>query len=304
VILPVLAASWYSSTLHFQMSNEEMSARLLWMVPPIAGGLLLPWLMKPLAGALERRRQREKASRVQQQLMWVSKQRSLQRDVRIVGFRGMKLTVGHKKVPGALVFEDGTPRPELRVGHAEIDERLRMEAEAAPFLLAVLGPEARRHLTFLLHNTESLELKEGELVAMVPATRSEDDLIELGKTMIEFVEEARIEPETVPERLVERFRSDPADGVRTAALTALLTQCRAAPEAEALGAELMGGSDARLGLLAATVLGNEERIAHFEARIEGSRGRLAVSADAGDEGKLSLDVRAREGALSGVEDKG
>jgi hypothetical protein len=280
------------------MSDAVMGQRLLLAAGITAAGLASPLISKPIYRMLDRRRQREKAAKVQQQLMWASSERSLLRDVRISGLAAMRFRVGHPRLAANLEFSGRTTRGLIKTGDGELDEFLHLDAAEAAMGLAAFTPEVRARLVRILEFADSLEMRDKELVVTVSARLTEEALAGIGRTMIEVVEACRFDMRVAPERLLERFRQDPLPGVRDAALVALLKNHRLSEEGEAIAAELLGGGDIRLGLLAAESLNDRAMVAKFEGLMEGNRGRLAVSEDPEARGALSLDAKAREGALS------
>lgn len=298
IAIPVMAFGWYSEALHFSMSDAVMNQHLLTAVGAMAGGVTLPWTARPFLAALERRRQREKAREVQQALMWVTKERSMQRDVRIAGLASMKLSISHRKLAERLTFDDESGPPRERVGDPALDGELRVSPEDSNLVLAALTPPVRAALAALLEDCDRLELRDQALTVHTSARRSGEELTLLGTAMIELMQLLQFPTADIPRRLEERFRDDPLPGVRDAALKALLSHHRESTEGRAIAQELLHGDDVRLGLLAAQAMQDEAAIARFEARIEGNRGRISVTDDVREDGRLSLDRRARQGALS------
>ncbi len=301
--IPVASFIWYGETLHFSMSDAVMGQRAVMAVAAMAVGATLPWTARPVIAALERRRQRELAREVERTLGWARKDRAANCSVRIAGLASMKLTVGHPRLPKALRFDTNDDGRDERIGDPKLDDRIRVEADQSGLVLAALGPQARAELAELLDDCDRLEVRDETLIVHTSARRAPEELVDLGTSMLGFLEQLKFPPSKVPARLEQRFREDALPGAREAALKALLTHHPESVPGRALAKEILQGDDTRLGLLVAQTLGDEAMIQKFEARVEGSRGRLAVSADPEAGGGLSLDRRAQAGALSAPKKK-
>ncbi len=269
----------------------------------IAGLVLLPFagwwkgLLGSRDGPLD-----DRVAAVQQALMWFRNDRALVRDVRREEDGAISIGIGHRRLSRALEGRSGRADEAAPSGDPALDEAWRCEPGSAGAVLAALDADGRRSFGALVRSAARAELVDG-MLRMTWADEgggdgADDPLLDRAKEVIAVVDALVAAGEEVPRRLVQRYETEAAPAVREAAVAALLGEFGTSDEAAALGPALVAGDDPRFGLVAARALHRPDAAARFEAMLEGRRGRLAVSAEAGDAGGLAIADRAGPGALS------
>ena len=263
-----------------------------------AAGWAAPFLTMPFERLVLRTRQRRTGEALQRALEPVAHHEGVSLDIVPSGLNRLRVHVRRSGLPtGLRLGSEGFVERGHRIGDPFIDPRVRIEGDEVE-AFAALSPAARELFDDLLAKHASLRLADGSVSLTVLVSVRRRGLDGLIKTMANVAHALAVPPGGARKRLVERYRTDPEIGVRGRALDTLLEHYPHSYEMRELADEIIAGDDVGLALKVARACDRPEDVARLEARVEGGRGRLALSAEPGVGGGLTVAEGAPDGALS------